>query len=731
MEPPRVLSQLQRLSRLELRAERVPGGFALFAAALPGGWVEVDFALGAPARLRVEGDGGATLVPLPPPSAGRIRALVRLPGRVQALVLEVDEATAPGPLRLRKVTPVEAAARLLAPLVRRKLREPGDLKATAQKLLETFRRGGAGAVVNRLVQKAQVQAPQLRYADWHARFSALTDADRAAIRARSAGLSTRFSIVMPVFDTPEEWLLRAIASVRAQLYPRWELCIADDASRAPHVRRVLEQAAAQDPRIRVVFREQNGHISAASNSALALATAEFVVLLDHDDELAEHALFVLATAAPDADLLYSDEDKLDAQGRLFEPHFKPDWNEDLFLSQNYLGHVCALRTSLVREVGGFRPGFEGSQDYDLCLRVAARTRRIRHLPFALYHWRAIAGSTALSPAAKAYPEAAARAALQEHVGAAAVVEPGPLPTTYRLRWAIPSPPPLVSLIIPTRDGRALLETCVESLLAVTAWRSFELLIVDNQSREPAALDYLQALERRGVARVLRFDHPFNFSALNNFAAAQARGTLLGLLNNDLEIIEPGWLDELVAQALRPGVGAVGARLLYPDRTLQHAGVILGIGGVAGHGQKHLARDDAGYFCRAQLVQNLSAVTAACLLVKADAYRAAGGLDERFAVAFNDVDFCLRLQQAGLRNLWTPFATLVHHESKSRGLDDTPAKRERMRGELALMRSRWGDALLHDPAYNPNLTLDAENFSLAWPPRVLPPWRAARPRPGGP
>ena len=714
-----------------LAAVPVAGGaFELTSARgrLPGGWVQLDFELpagGAQPRLLVDAGAGfsnSAAIPLPLPREGRVRALIELPARVAGLRLQ---AGIPGPVHLRELTAAEAAVRLALPLVRRRLAEPWDLRAAARKVLETFRRGGARAVLNRLVQKAQVHAPQIRYGDWHARFGALTEADHGAIRAQSASLSTRFSIVMPVHETREEWLVRAIASVRAQLYPRWELCIADDASRAPHVRRVLEEAAASDPRIKVVFRETNGHISAASNSALSLATGDFVVLLDHDDELAEQALFVLAGAAPDADLIYSDEDKLDAHGHLYDPLFKPDWNPDLFLSQNYLGHVCALRTSLVRELGGFREGFEGSQDYDLLLRATARTGRIVHVPFVLYHWRAIEGSTALSPQAKSYTESAARKALQEHLGAAATVEPGPLPTTYRARFRLAASP-LVSLLIPTRDGRALLETCVESLIAKTAYRNFELIIVDNQSSDPAGLEYLAALERRGAARVLRFDQPFNFAAINNFAAAQARGSVLGLLNNDLEIIEPGWLEEMVAQALRPGIGAVGARLLYPDRTVQHAGVILGIGGVAGHGQKHLAADDAGYFCRAQLVQDLSAVTAACLLVRAEAYRSVSGFDERFAVAFNDIDFCLRLRQAGLRNLWTPYATLIHHESKSRGPDDTREKRERLRGELDLMRSRWGEALLRDPAYNPNLTLDAENFSLAWPPRVLPPW-APKPR----
>ncbi|HZR07283.1 MAG TPA: glycosyltransferase family 2 protein, partial [Myxococcales bacterium] len=410
------------------------------------------------------------------------------------------------------------------------------------------------------------------------------------------------------------------------------------------------------------------------------------------------------------------------RGRLSSPFFKPDWNPDLLLSQNYVGHLCAVRRSLLLEIGGFREGFEGSQDYDVVLRTSARTTRIRHLPFVAYHWRSVAGSTARDVRAKSYVTSAATRALQEHIGASARVEPGPLPTTYRVRWPVPADPPLVSLIVPTRDARNVLEPCIESLLAKTSYRRFELVVVDNQSTDPATLEYLRELQRRQAARVVRFDAPFNFSAINNFAVRDAaHGELIGLLNNDLEVIEPGWLEEMVSQALRPDIGAVGARLLYPDGTIQHGGVLLGISGAAGHEHKFLPRAAPGYFGRAQLVHDVSAVTAACLLIRRDTYLKAGGLDESFPIAFNDVDFCLRVRALGLRNLWTPFATLVHHESKSRGLEDTPEKKARFADEKRRLSERWGDALLDDPAYNPNLSLDAEDFSLAWPPRVRKPW----------
>ncbi len=689
---------------------------------LPAGWVEIDFHVGAArkAQLLVDSGVGFEALPLPLPRNGRVRAIARLPDHVAGLRLEIGDGATVA-LRVRELGWPEAAARLAAPVIRRRLSEPWTIPAAAMKLVRGLKNGG---LMQRLLQKERHEAPQLWYPEWHEEYGALSDADRAAIREKIAQLRDppRFSVIMPVYETAERWLARAIESVRAQLYPHWELCIADDASKEPHVRRLLEKAASEDPRIKVVFRERNGHIAAASNSALALASGDFLVLLDHDDELTEHALYLLAEeirAHPEADLIYSDEDKIDERGRLRDPHFKPDWNPDLFFSQNYLAHVCAMRRERVRQVGGFREGFEGSQDYDLYLRVA-EPGRVRHVPFVLYHWRAAEGSTAAAASAKIYAQDAARRALEEHVRAPVAL--GPFATTYRVRWPVPSPPPLVSLLIPTRDGRELLQTCVESLLEKTSYRGFELVIVDNQSSAPDALEYLSNLERRGAARVLRYDQPFNFAAINNFAVREARGDYVGLLNNDLEIIEPGWLEEMLSHAARPGVGAVGARLLYPDRPVQHAGVILGIGGVAGHGHKHLSADAEGYFCRARLTQDFSALTAACLLVRRDTYLAVGGLDEELAVAFNDIDFCLRLRERGLRNVWTPWATLIHRESKSRGRETTPSKMVRFRREFEEMKRRWGDKLLADPAYNPNLTLDAENFSLAWPPRVRRPWR---------
>jgi GT2 family glycosyltransferase len=674
------------------------------------------------AALLADTADGEQLAAAFPGGRGALSRIAKMPRGVRALRLRVGRGDfRMEELAIRPLGYFAAAASLAGPILHRRLSQPHLLALTAVKLLRTLRHDGAGGVLDRLLDKDRARARAASYPEWRRRFHALTERDRDSIRELSRKLSVRISLILPVYQPPERWLERAIESVRAQLYPLWELCIADDASRAPYVRRILERAAAADTRIKVVFREANGHISAASNSALALATGEFIALLDHDDELVEEALYAIASAAQGADLIYSDEDKIAEDGTLSDPFFKPDWNPDLLLSQNYLGHLVAMRRSLVDELGGFRAGFEGSQDYDLLLRATARTDRIRHLPFPLYHWRSIAGSAARDASAKSYASDAAVCALQDHLRGRGVVEKANLPTTYRIRWPIEEPAPLVTLIIPTRDGRQILETCVESIQKKTAYANLEVLIVDNQSRSAETLEYFAAVERRGVARVLRYDAPFNFAAINNFAARHARGTVLGLLNNDLEVVDGGWLEEMVSQAIRPEIGAVGARLLYPDGTVQHGGIVLGVGGVAGHAHKYLPGDAAGYFSRAQVVHDVSAVTAACLVVRKETFEHVGGLDETLAVAFNDVDFCLRIGQRGLRNLWTPFATLIHHESKSRGQEDSPAKRARFAGETRRMVERWGNALLVDPAYNPNLTLEAEDFGLAWPPRVRKPW----------
>ncbi len=564
------------------------------------------------------------------------------------------------------------------------------------------------------------------YSEWLRLYGSWDDAQHRAALTEVEGWPSQplISVLMPTYNAHLPWLDEAIASVRAQAYPNWELCIADDASTDPAIAARLAQVSATDQRIKHVLRPRNGHIAEASNSALAIASGDWIVLLDHDDLLTPDALYRVAkeiTADPQLRLIYSDEDKIDAVGQRFAPYFKPDWNIDLFHSQNFYCHLSAYETALARSVSGFRKGFEGAQDYDLTLRCVERVavKQIRHIPRVLYHWRAHANSTAQEMTTKPYAEVAAERALDEHFERTGVIARSErAPYGYRTHYALPSEPPLVSLIIPTRDALGLVRECIESIVRETRYPNYEIVLIDNGSTEKDALDYFEALRAQRGFSVVRDDGPFNYSALNNAAVKTARGELIGLINNDVTAISPEWLSEMVSIALQPGVGAVGAKLLYPDDTVQHGGVVLGIGQVAGHAHKHISRYEGGYFGRAFVTQSFSAVTAACLVVRKSAYLEVGGLDEEhLTVSYNDVDFCLRLREAGYRNVWTPYAELYHHESATRQHDMSPPQRERDERERTYMKQRWGALLQNDPAYSPNLTLHAEDFGLAWPPRT--------------
>lgn len=573
------------------------------------------------------------------------------------------------------------------------------------------------------------------YEKWCRQHETLEEGDLQAVRRHIEAFRSRplISVVMPTYNTPEGLLRKAVQSVLDQVYPHWELCIADDASTEPHMRALLESFAAKDPRIRVAYRESNGHICEATNTALGLAAGDFVALFDHDDVLSPMALYEVAAeieAHPEAQLIYTDEDKIDMEDRRFDPYFKPDWNPDLNHGQNYTSHLSAYRTELMRSLGGMRKGFEGSQDWDLVLRATERIppSAIRHIPKLLYHWRAAPGSTALQLAEKSYPVEAARMALEDHFRRRGEkVELLPVPGDHwRIRYPVPSPTPLVSLLIPTRNALKLVRQAVSSILKVTDYPNFEIVVVDNQSDDPETVAYLQEIGR-GVdprIRVLPYREPFNYSAINNHAVREARGEIVGLLNNDVEAIEPGWLSEMVSHAVRPGIGAVGAMLYYPLNTVQHAGVILGLGGVAGHPFKEFPRGDQGQKNRLRLVQNYSAVTAACLVIRKDRFLEVGGFNERdLPIAFNDVDLCCKLIRAGYRNLWTPHAEFYHHESATRGVEDTPEKKARFQAEIDYMMNTWGALLMADPAYNPNLTLVGEDFSPAYLSRATKSWMA--------
>lgn len=570
------------------------------------------------------------------------------------------------------------------------------------------------------------------YRDWIKEFDAISEDDRAEMDQAINAMANhpKFSVVMPVYNTPIKLLRECIESVLHQIYPNWELCIADDNSSDPEVREVLEEYAKRDDRIKVVFRTENGHISRASNSAIEVATGDWIALLDHDDLLAPNALFCMADAInsnPNAKMLYSDEDKVDLRGARSQPYFKSAWNERLLFEQNMVCHLAAYDADLVQEIGGLREGFEGAQDHDLVLRVTERIRvdQIVHIPHILYHWRVMPGSTALDAGEKSYALEAGIKALQEAVerrGLNGHVEAAEDLSYYRLKLNAPEASPLVSIVIPTRDGLDVLKPCVDSVLQKTTYSNFEILIVDNQSEKDETLEYFKELEAVPNVRVLLYDDKFNYSAINNFAVHHSAGSLVCLLNNDTEVISPDWLTEMVAELSQSGVGAVGAKLLYTDGTVQHAGVVLGIGaeerGVAGHGMVGIPANAEGYFSYARLAREVSAVTAACLLTRRDIFENVGGLNEdNLQVAFNDIDFCLKIREAGHRIIWTPYALLHHHESKSRGFEDTPEKIERFERERDYMLDRWGDVLRQDPYYNPNLALDRGVYTLSLEPRV--------------
>ena len=708
------------------------------------GWHLVSFdldvraapdATSAPVALRfLPATGSVVLARRPVPRrADRHLRVVHVPEGTERVELELSpwiESVGLEHVTWRTLAPAAAMSLMAGDVGVSGVGGGGDVRAIAADLRDAYGTGRwRGALAQVAVAYEHLQHRRagdgVDYASWRVRNATMFDDDVDRLRRRLASLpggGPSMSVVMPVHDPEPRWLRAAIESVRAQVYDRWELCIVDDASTDPDVRRVLDEAAAGDDRIRVTRRSENGHIVAATNDGLDMATGEFVAFLDHDDELAPFALAVVALAASGADVVYTDEDKIDASGRHYDPHCKPGWNPELLLGQNYISHLTAIRRSLLTRVGGLRRGTEGSQDHDLLLRATAGLDpdRIAHAPYIAYHWRASPGSTARAADAKGYTEDASLTALRDHLGDGWEVERAAAPTTYRCRPPLPDYP-LVSILIPTRDRLEMLDACIASL-ARTTYPAVEVIIVDNDSTEPRTLEWLDAFDNGRDHRVVRHPGPFNYSAVNNRGAEAARGELLCLLNNDTEVVEPGWLTEMVRWISRPDVGVVGARLLYGDGTVQHAGVVLGLGGFAGHGHHRCGRDDYGYFSRLTIAHEVGAVTGACLLTRRSSWEALGGLDEQLAVAFNDIDYCLRVRnELGQRIIWTPHAELTHHESISRGAEDDPVKVARFNAEVDLVLERWESALADDPAYSPNLTLEGESFTLARTPRVELPW----------
>ncbi|MGV2884440.1 glycosyltransferase family 2 protein [Paenibacillus taichungensis] len=559
------------------------------------------------------------------------------------------------------------------------------------------------------------------YESWVAN-QALTSIDIKRIKDEIVRMTYKplISIIVPVYNVEEKWLRLCIDSVINQLYPNWELCIADDASDKPHIKKVLNEYAQKDSRIKIVFRDENGHISESSNSALDVATGEYIGLLDHDDELTINALYEnvkLLNQHPEADIVYSDEDKISEEGVRHSPYFKPDWSPDLLLSQMYTCHFSIYRKSLVDQVGGFRKGYEGSQDYDLVLRVSELTEKIYHIPKILYHWRTIPESTASGAGAKNYTHYAGIKALKDTIQRrgmdAEVREIEEHPNMYRLHYNIVKEP-LVTIIIPTKNLGEILDNCLSSIFALTTYNRFEILIVDNGSRERDTLDIFDKWTNGypEQVKIVEIDIPFNYSKLNNLAVQEAKGEYLVLLNNDIEIISPNWINDMLGFAQRKNTGAVGAKLLYPDNTIQHSGVIMGLGGIAGHAFRTLPISDAGYFGALLVNRNCAVVTAACLMIEKAKYLEVEGMEEQLSVAFNDVDFCLKLLKKGYQNVCVNSVQLYHYESKTRGAEDTKEKQERFRREIEFMEERWAEIIKKDPYYNDNLSLKSDmSYSL--------------------
>lgn len=537
--------------------------------------------------------------------------------------------------------------------------------------------------------------------------------------ARADDLSNQpqISLVVPCYQTPLPFLKHLVESVRRQTYANWQLCLSLSGDFSSDSSNYLSRTSAQDPRIKLVELPENLGISGNTNAAIESCTGEYIGFIDHDDTLAPFALAEVASAIdnePLADLIYSDEDKITQDGgHRHTPHFKPDWSPDLLRSYNYITHFLVIKKTLLSAVGPLRSDYDSAQDYDLVLRASERAKKVVHIPKILYHWREHTDSTSTNIAAK--PEAAKRAvaAVQDHlnrIGRKGTTDTGPFFGAVRSRYDLIGKP-LVSIIIPNKDHAADLDRCVKSITEKTTYPNYEIVVMENGSIEQKTFQLYDRL-RSARVRVVSWDKTFNYSEINNDGAKEARGEILLFLNNDVAVITSDWIEQMLMHLQFPEVGAVGAKLLYEDGSIQHAGVIIGIGGIAGHSHKNFPRDDAGYFGRLKVVQDLSAVTGACLMTKRSVFETVGGFEVKLPIAFNDIDLCLKIRQAGQLIVWTPETELFHYESRTRGFEDTLEKQKRFLGEIDYFNKKWSDTLkAGDPYYSPNLTLAAEDFSI--------------------
>lgn len=525
------------------------------------------------------------------------------------------------------------------------------------------------------------------------------------------------SVVVPAYHTPPLFLRQMLDSLIAQTYGGWELCIANGSPDDKEMEAVLEEYEKRDSRIRHENLKENLGIAENTNAAFRMAKGEFIGLLDHDDLLAPNALYEIVLALeknPEADVVYTDEDKVTTDLKEhFQPHLKPDFNLDLLRSNNYICHFFTVRREIVEQVGGFRKEFDGAQDYDFIFRCTEEARKILHIPEILYHWRTHKESTADNPASKMYAFEAGKRAIEAHLkrtGTDGEVSHTPDLGFYRVKYPVKGEP-LISIIIPNKDEKESLEACLKSIWEKTTYKNYEIIVVENNSTSDEIFQYYKEISQKGV-RLLRWKKEFNYSAINNFGAAHAKGEFLLFLNNDVTVITPDWLTELAGLCQRKEVGAAGVKLLYPDNTIQHAGCVIGIGGIAGHMFVDMPANRTGYLHKASLLQDMSAVTAACMIMKKQVFDQVGGFTEELAVAFNDVDLCLKINKAGSLVVYDPYVQLYHMESKTRGAEDSKEKVRRFQTEIEYMRCHWLDILKNgDPYYNKNLSLTKWNYSL--------------------
>ena len=558
---------------------------------------------------------------------------------------------------------------------------------------------------------------EVPYGPWYEAYIP-TEEELEAQRKKKWSYAPKISIAVPAYKTPELFLRQLIQSLQDQTYNNWELCIANASPQDASMEYVLKSCSAMDSRIVWKKLKENRGISENTNEAFAMATGDYVGLLDHDDLLAPNALYEIAAALekePETEVLYTDEDKVRGeQLEHFQPHLKPDFNEDLLRSNNYICHFFVVKRTLLQKVGGMRKEFDGAQDYDFIFRCTETAGKICHIPEILYHWRTHEASTADNPQSKLYAFEAGKRAIEENLkrrGLQGEVSHTKDYGFYRVKYAVQGEP-LVSIIIPNKDAKTDLEKCIRSVKEKSSYKNYEILIVENNSETEEIFAYYKELSKDPAIRLLKWKKEFNYSAINNFAAKKARGEYLLFLNNDTEVITEDWIQELLGICQRQGTGAVGARLYYGDHTIQHAGTVIGIGGIAGHMFVNLPGERTGYMHKAALIQDLSAVTAACMLVKREAFEEVGGFEEQLSVAFNDVDLCLRLREKGYLVVYDPYAELYHYESKSRGAEDSKEKVRRFQSEIEFMRCRWEKLLkAGDPYYNKNLSLTKWNYSL--------------------